>query len=70
MKESTARTVRTAVQALIAVAVAMPVVLPELGIQVSAGFGASMVAAAAAITRLHQIPAVNDLLNKYLKIPK
>jgi hypothetical protein len=70
MKESTARTVRTSVQTLIAVAAAMPVTLPALGIQTSVGFGAALVTIAAAITRLHQIPAVNELLNKYLKIPK
>lgn len=70
MKESTARTVRTSVQTLIAVAAAMPVILPALGIQTSVGFGAVLVTAAAAITRLHQVPVVNELLNKYLKIPK
>ncbi len=48
----------------------MPVTLPALGIQTSVGFGAALVTIAAAITRLHQIPAVNELLNKYLKIPK
>ena len=48
----------------------MPVILPALGIQTSVGFGAVLVTAAAAITRLHQVPVVNELLNKYLKIPK
>lgn len=70
MKESTVRTVRTTVQTAIAVAAAMPAILPALGIQTSVGFGAVLVTAAAAITRLHQIPTVNELLNKYLKIPK
>lgn len=70
MKESTTRTVRTAVQALFAVAAALPVMLPVVGVETSVGFGASLVAVAALITRLHQVPAVNELLNKYLKIPK
>jgi hypothetical protein len=70
MKESTIKTVRTSVQALIAVAVAVPVMLPAVGIQTSAGFGATIVAVAAVITRIHQIPAVSDFLAKYLKIPQ
>lgn len=70
MKESTVRTVRTAVQTLFAIAAAVPALLPSLGVSTTAGIGLTVVTVAAAITRVHQIPAVNDLLNKYLKIPK
>jgi len=44
--------------------------LPALGVKTSAGFGATIVVVAAAITRLHQVPAINELLNKYFKVPK
>lgn len=70
MKDSTTRTIRTAVQALIAVAAVAPVMLSAVGIEKSAGFGAMILAAAAAVTRLHQVPAVNDFLNKYFGVPK
>lgn len=70
MKESTAKTIRTAVQTLIAVAAAAPALLQALGVSTTVGFGATVVAVAAAVTRVHQLPAVNELLNKYFKIPK
>lgn len=70
MKESTVRTVRTAVQTLFAIAAAVPLILPSLGVSTTVGIGLTVVTVAAAITRVHQIPGVNDLLNKYLKIPK
>jgi hypothetical protein len=56
-------------QTLIAVAVAVPVILPALGISTTVGFGALAVAVAAGLTRAMQIPQVAELLNKYLKVP-
>jgi hypothetical protein len=70
MKEENVRTVRTAVQTVLAVAVAMPVLLESLGVRTAGGVGAGLVVAASVVTRVHSIPAVNELLNKYLKIPK
>jgi hypothetical protein len=70
MKEENARTVRTAVQMIVTVAAAMPIVLEYVGVGTASGVGATLIAAAAAVTRIHAIPAVNELLNKYLKIPK
>lgn len=70
MKDSTIRTVRTAVQTLLAVAAGAPILLSSLGVETTVGYGAAMVTVAAAITRLHAVPVVNELLNKYLKIPK
>ena len=70
MKESTTRTIRTAVQAVFAVAAGAPILLSSLGVETTVGYGAVVVTVAAAITRLHAVPAVNELLNKYFKIPK
>lgn len=70
MKDETARTVRTAVQVLLAVCAAAPFLLSTAGVGTTIGIGSTVVAVCAAVTRLHQVPAVNELLNKYLKIPK
>jgi len=70
MKDSTKRTVRTAVQTLFLVAATLPVALSTLGIEAASGVGAGLIAASAAVTRVHAIPAVNDFLNKYFGVPK
>jgi hypothetical protein len=70
MKDSTIRTVRTAVQTLFAVCAVTPLLLNTAGVGTTVGIGSTVVAVCAGVTRLHQIPAVNELLNKYLKIPK
>lgn len=73
MKDSTVRTVRTWLQGLFAAAAAVPSVaflFPKVGLSTTAGIGLTVVTAAAAITRVHAIPAVSDFLNKYFKIPQ
>ncbi len=70
MKDSTVRTIRTAVQTLFLVAASIPVLLPSLGVDTTVGYGASLVAAAAIVSRVHAIPGVSDFLYRYLKIPK
>lgn len=72
MKDSTVKTIRTVVQVVLAAAAAVPSVMflfPSVGLSTTVGIGATVVTLAAAITRVHQIPAVNDLLNK-LGVPK
>lgn len=70
MKQSTIRTIRTAVQTLFAVAAAAPLLLTSLGVSISAGIGATVVTVSAVIARIHQIPEVSAALEKYLKIPQ
>jgi hypothetical protein len=57
------------VQTLIAAAAAVPVILPAVGVSTTMGFGALVVAVAAGVTRLMQVPQVAELLNKYFKVP-
>lgn len=70
MKQETVKTIRTSVQALFAVAAVTPVLVQYLPAGVASGVGASLVAVAAIITRIHQIPEVSAALAKYLKIPE
>lgn len=70
MKQESIKTVRTAVQTLVAVAAAMPVLVAYLPTGVATGIGATLVTVAAIITRIHQIPEVSAALAKYLKIPE
>lgn len=63
------RTLRTVVQIAVAVCASAPLILPALGLSATAGVGASVIAVSAAVTRVMSIPAVAELLNKYLKIP-
>lgn len=69
MTEEWKRTLRTAVQVVSAVAVAVPVLLPAIGVSTTVGVGATVLAVAVAVTRVMQNPTVAALLNKYLKIP-
>lgn len=69
MTEEWKRTLRTAVQIVSAVAVAVPVLLPAIGVSTTVGVGATVLAVAVAVTRVMQNPTVASLLNKYLKIP-
>lgn len=70
MKDETRRTIRTAVQVTLAVAGLMPVLLMAVPVGTASGIGATLIAVAAAITRIHQIPEINAALAKYLKIPQ
>jgi len=64
------RTIRTAIQSAIALAPLAPILVPALGISATATVGATIIAIAAAVTRVMQVPQVTELLNKYFKIPK
>jgi hypothetical protein len=70
MKDSTKKTVRTAVQSLFLVAALAPVLLSTLGVESASGVGAAIIAGAAALTRLHAVPAVSSFLNKYFGVPE
>jgi len=63
------RTIRTAIQIVIGVASATPLLIPALGLSATVGVGASIVAVAATVTRLSQMPQIAELLNKYFKVP-
>jgi len=67
VKDSWVRTIRTAVQTAIAAAAVIPVAVPALGLSTSVGLGASLVGAAAFVTRVMAIPAVSDWVNKLLR---
>ncbi len=69
MKPEWKRVVRTAIQTVSAVAVAVPVLLPAVGVSTTVGVGATILAVAVAVTRVMQNETVAGLLNKYLKIP-
>lgn len=69
MRDEWVRTVRTSVQVVIAVAAAVPVLLPAIGVSTTVGVGATVLGVAVIITRVMQNPTVAALLNKYLKIP-
>jgi len=70
MRDEWVRTVRTVMQVTVSLALAAPVLIPALGLTTATGVGATLLAIAATVTRLTQVPAIADLLNKYLKIPK
>lgn len=69
MRDEWVRTVRTSVQVVVAVAAAVPVLLPAIGVSTTVGVGATVLGVAVVITRVMQNPTVAALLNKYLKIP-
>lgn len=69
MRDEWKRTLRTVVQVAISVSACAPLLVPALGLSVTAGVGATVLALAAAVTRLMQIPAVAIPLNKYFKVP-
>lgn len=59
-------TIRTGFQAAVALAVLLPVLLPAAGISTLTGIGASILAVAVAITRVMQVPGVEDFLQRFL----
>lgn len=70
MKPETAKTIRTTVQVVLSVAAAMPILLAAVPVGTASGIGAVLIAVAAIITRIHQIPEVSAALSKYLKVPR
>lgn len=69
MRDEWKRTLRTAIQVAIATAPLVPVLVPTLGLSATVGLGASLIAIAAAVTRISTIPEIAELLNKYFKVP-
>jgi len=63
-----AKTVRTALQTLIGLAPFVPELEGKLGISTTVGVGASVVAIAALVTRLMQIPVVDQKVNAFLQV--
>lgn len=70
MRDEWVRTVRTAIQVTVSLALAAPVLIPALGLTTATGVGATLLALATTVTRLSQVPAIAELLNRYLKVPK
>ncbi|MFE4413091.1 hypothetical protein [Streptomyces sp. NPDC056821] len=67
MRDHTRRTVRTVVQAVVGLAAALPILLPELGIpETAAGVGIAL-AVAAAITRVMSSPLTQRFLPEWLR---
>lgn len=56
-------------QTVIAVSASAVVLVPALGLSATSGVGAIVIAVAATVTRLMQIPQVAELLNKYFRVP-
>ncbi|MFF8729095.1 hypothetical protein ACF073_21735 [Streptomyces sp. NPDC015171] len=66
MTDSTRRTVRTAVQTLLAVAAALPLMADDPRLADLPAFGA-LVTVAAAVSRLMSAPAVEEALPRWLR---
>lgn len=67
MKDSTRRTMRTALAVILAVALAVPVLVQAAGLDTGQlPWLATVVAIAAAVTRVMQTPAVEELLQRVL----
>jgi hypothetical protein len=56
--------IRTAIQLLIVLIPAVPVLVPALGLSATVGLGAALVTGASALSRLMQLPAVEAILSK------
>lgn len=67
MKQEWERTARTSIQVVVGLLPIMPVLIPAIGLNATAGVGASILAVSAALTRLMQIPAVDRLFQKLLR---
>ncbi|MGC5343638.1 hypothetical protein [Streptomyces sp. DT171] len=64
MKQSTRRTIRTAVQAAVGVAVALPAIVAASGIPASLPWVAGALAVAAGLARVMALPQVEKLLDR------
>ncbi|MFS0695137.1 hypothetical protein [Streptomyces nitrosporeus] len=64
MKQSTKRTVRTALQAAVGVAVALPAIVAASGIPESLPWVAGALAVAAGLARVMALPQVERLLDR------
>ena len=59
-------TVRTVVQVVLGLAVAVPFLVDELGLEKTGGVVAVVLATSAVITRIMAIPGMNAILAKYV----
>lgn len=66
MKIEWTRTVRTGAQALIALVPVAPLIVDKLGVSETTGIGAAIVAVAAGVARVMQIPRINQLVDSWL----
>ncbi|MFI8200024.1 hypothetical protein ACIF6K_26470 [Streptomyces sp. NPDC085942] len=64
MKTTTRRTIRTALQAAVGVAVALPAIVAASGIPESLPWVAGALAVAAGLARVMALPAVEQLLDR------
>lgn len=62
MKPEWVKVIRTIVQCLIALTFASPLIVPALGLSATVGAGATVLAVAAFLTRVMQIPQVEKIL--------
>jgi hypothetical protein len=67
VKQEWARTIRTTIQVMVGLIPAMPALIPALGLNATVGVGASILATSAVLTRLMQVPAVDRLVQKFLR---
>lgn len=67
MRPEWARTVRTSIQVAVALVLVAPALVDSLGLDATAGVGASILAISATLARLMQVPVVNQLIQKLIK---
>lgn len=63
MKAEWVKVIRTIAQCLIALTFASPLIVPALGLSATVGVGATVLAVAATLTRIMQLPAVEKVLS-------
>lgn len=67
MRDEWIRTLRTVVQVIAGLAVVTPLLLGAVGVSTTIGVGAAVVTVAATITRIMQIPEIDDWVNGKLR---
>jgi len=67
VKPEWVRTIRTAIQVVIAVVALVPVLVPALGLSATVGVGAGLTAIAAVVTRIMAVPQLSELINRLLR---
>ena len=70
MKSEWVKTFRTGLQVLAGLAVVVPFLVGALGVSTTAGLGAAVLAVAATITRIMQIPEIDQWVNGKLSKSK
>jgi len=67
VRQEWARTIRTTVQVTLGLIPALPALVDALGLNATAGVGASILATSAVLTRLMQVPVVDRLVQRILR---